>query len=476
MFFKTTISGVNNNTSLFRLNDDSSTEYIFNVKHISDIVDYGGGSRFSIVNNYNSRWAPTVITCSTSQSDVISTFDNVTMSDVYTASCFKDNNIAKDVLAKDILTENIVLIYSHHNPSYSWLIYDNGYRLTKVLINDTLDDILFLLMVVSSDYLVLTSQGDGTGITTIKFEVSDNVILSLSGTARFYSDAAGTLDESATWTITPGALRTYYLKCPSGTAELYFSDISKVIKWGDIEPKYYRIGAIDGWLGNINAPSISGNLKVFTSIQTIVVGTSNTLSATLAELSTSIINIVLHDNNSLSGKFSELPPLIEMVSLRGTYFNLIGDIVDIPDTIVSFELISSDATPHPLITGVISSLSTKLSLKLFIISMYGHTIGGDIADLPPLVIVPTINHGIIPIIYTSGRIWSDNMESVSFRSYSVGLTSTEVDNLLIDLADTTWQSVSWADLHLNFANEPRTAASDAAVLALQGMGVDVNTN
>ena len=55
-----------------------------------------------------------------------------------------------------------------------------------------------------------------------------------------------------------------------------------------------------------------------------------------------------------------------------------------------------------------------------------------------------------------------------------GLDSTEIDNLLIDLSGTTWTSSKI--ITLTGTNAARTAASDAAVSTLEGMGVTVTTN
>jgi len=59
----------------------------------------------------------------------------------------------------------------------------------------------------------LLSTGDGSGVATLSMESSESVKVILSDFGKFYTDAAGTLGESDTWTITPGAVRTIYLRC-----------------------------------------------------------------------------------------------------------------------------------------------------------------------------------------------------------------------------------------------------------------------
>lgn len=96
---------------------------------------------------------------------------------------------------------------------------------------------------------LLTSVGTGAGVTTVKMQVSSNITVTLGANAKFYSDAGGTADESATWAITSGALRTIYLKCTTGTATMTFSDATKVTKWGD--------SANDGWASPANSARIT---------------------------------------------------------------------------------------------------------------------------------------------------------------------------------------------------------------------------
>lgn len=76
--------------------------------------------------------------------------------------------------------------------------------------------------------------------------------------------------------------------------------------------------------------------------------------------------------------------------------------------------------------------------------------------------------------YTS-KTWVPGMRY--FYLYTVspgGLNSTEVDNLLIDLAATTWTVDK--KIYILGTNAARTSASDAAVASLISMGVSVTTN
>ena len=100
---------------------------------------------------------------------------------------------------------------------------------------------------------VLTSTGDGSGVSTIRlyFQTTD-VVATLDGTGKFYSDSGGTTDESSTYTFVAGDLRTRYLKVPSGTSNLLIFAKGNWLKFGDNIPS--------GWESSTNAASLAFTL------------------------------------------------------------------------------------------------------------------------------------------------------------------------------------------------------------------------
>jgi len=111
-------------------------------------------------------------------------------------------------------------------------------------------------------YATLTPTGTGAGIATLAMEVSENQTFEIiSGNARFYSDAGGTSDESTTWSITTGALRTIYMKATSGNSILNIPKPNKITVWG---------GGSDGWSSSTNAPYLyieQSKLSILTQIR-----------------------------------------------------------------------------------------------------------------------------------------------------------------------------------------------------------------
>ena len=121
-------------------------------------------------------------------------------------------------------------------------------------------------------YATLTSTGTGAGVSTLRLEVSENQTLEIiSGTARFYTDAGGTTGESTTWSVTTGALRTIYLKAPSGSSVLNIPKPNKVTKCGN--------SGTDGWISSTNAASIGIEVGKLALNELRITGTSTLTGA-----------------------------------------------------------------------------------------------------------------------------------------------------------------------------------------------------
>ena len=145
-----------------------------------------------------------------------------------------------------------------------------------------------------------------------------------------------------------------------------------------------------------------------------------------------------------------------------------GDIANLPSVMTVFNCYGFNT-----VSGDIANLPSVMSG--FLCSGF-NTISGDIANLPS-VMTNFLCYGSNTISdYTAGRTWANNQQRVYLApTAGYGLSSTEVDNLLIDLANVaawTGDKVVW----LAGNNAARTAASDAAVATLQGLGVTVTTN
>jgi hypothetical protein len=163
--------------------------------------------------------------------------------------------------------------------------------------------------------LLLTSTGDGSGVAQLGMTASEDTVITLGDNAKFYSDAAGTLDESSTLVI--GTTETTrYVKCTTGTATYTIAD-NKITRWD--------ISDGDGWDAGTNAPSIGGSIETLTSLTFLYVYGSNTLSGSVAGLTSLTFLYVLGDN-TLTGSVAGLTSLTTLYVLGDN--TLTGDMSD----------------------------------------------------------------------------------------------------------------------------------------------------
>lgn len=263
----------------------------------------------------------------------------------------------------------------------------------------------------------LTSTGTGAGVSTLRLWVTEDITLTLDGTARFYDNSAGTVNEGTTRTVTAGAMRTFYLKVPSGTATLNMSDGLQVERWGD--------NTICGWISSKNAARIGGSIEDLVNLTFLYVTGSNPLSGSVAAL-TKLTYLRVEGSNTLTGSVAALTKL--------TYLYVIGS----------------------------------------------NTLSGDIGGLGTAAMV----NGITKLVltgqnqmadYTAGATWSLNDSSTINPAPGYGYSSTEIDNMLIDMAASLPVVVN-KSITLQGSSAGRTSASDAAVTILNGKGWSVITN
>ena len=115
---------------------------------------------------------------------------------------------------------------------------------------------------------VLTSTGAGTGVSTVRFRFNTtDIVATLDGNGKFYSDSGGTTDESASYTFVAGALRTRYLKVTSGTSKLLIFAKGNWISFGDASNA--------GWTSGADAASMEWSCSTVNTLENLYIsGTS----------------------------------------------------------------------------------------------------------------------------------------------------------------------------------------------------------
>jgi len=383
----------------------------------------------------------------------------------------------------------------------------------------SLDSSGFLYFYVESFPFMLTSTGNGTGVSTLQVTVSATTTFTLDGVARFYSDAAGTLDESTTWAPTAGGTRTIYLKCTSGSSNMWISanTVTKINSWssstnaaslsGDISKltvltyvnvsgnntlsssvsgltslTYLRISGSNTLSGSVAAltgltyiyvtgsNTLSGSITALTSLTFLSVGGNNTLSGSVTALTGLTIMSVV-GSNTLSGSVAALTSLTvlqvtgsntlsgSVAALTGlTYVEIYGSNTVSGSVAALTSLSTLAVTGSNTLSGSITAL-TSLTVLLV---QGNNTISGDLNPIVSDLTTCTLNPCAM-VDYTSGATWHNATITIN-PADGYGYSSAEIDSMLIDMAASN--TMSGRTITLQGSSAARTAASDAAVTKL----------
>jgi len=186
---------------------------------------------------------------------------------------------------------------------------------------------------------------------------------------------------------------------------------------------------------------------------------------------------------SVTGDIQNLPIGASTYNFKST--SLIGDIQNLPAGASTYNFpftsVSGDIQNLPTgastykfantsVTGDIQNLPTGASTYTF----NGTSVTGDIASYRSLTSNLSnyfINNSDVST-YSSGS-YSVDVTGARIRVQELGLSSTEVDNFLIDLEAS---GASSGTLNIAGTNAARTSSSDAAVSALQSRGWSITVN
>lgn len=168
----------------------------------------------------------------------------------------------------------------------------------------------------------------------------------------------------------------------------------------------------------------------------------------------------------ISFDLADLPAGVTYVYCTGSN-TVFGDIGGLPRGVTEFYCLG-----NCVITGDVAGLPATLQL----IDCNGsNTISGDIGDLPAVSTYVKIRGSNTISDYTT-KLWTTKPgKCIVIPTGAGGLSTAEVDQLLIDLdADCEW--VAGNAITLTGANAARSAASNAAVASMEGEGATVTTN
>ena len=218
----------------------------------------------------------------------------------------------------------------------------------------------------------------------------------------------------------------------------------------------------------------------------------NTTTGSIANLPSSLIYYNSGGYNTTTGNIANLPSSLGYYASTG-YNKTTGDIGLLPSSLFYYYNWGSNTT-----YGNIASFSSNLT-QFF--NVGSNSITGDLANLKSTMVtfycesdyqstygnlynLPSdinlyYNYGCMTSSFTASggptKSWNNLNIFRHLPKNGYGLTSSEVDQLLISLNTGTW-SGSGKALNLTGNNGPRTIDSDTAVLGLSAKGVQVRVN
>lgn len=283
---------------------------------------------------------------------------------------------------------------------------------------------------IGSDYtyyaMLLTATGTGAGVSTLRLLTTVSHTAILTGLSKFYTDAAGTANESATWQITSGALRTIYIRCPSATAKL-------LIKVRTIQRLGSDATTNNGWASSTNAPSLSADLSKFIIATHIALTGTNTLSGDFSGLLQLIYFYIPASGATATANITNLINLV-MMTYQAVGGNLSGNITNL-NAIDQLKV----TTPNTL-TGSVNGKVNSTYLQ----ATGTNTIGGELAEtglinnLSYLYFNPS---GQFTYSSTGHNVWA-NLQIRIYPVVGAGMTAAHQANMIIDIANSPVGPVS----------------------------------
>ena len=181
----------------------------------------------------------------------------------------------------------------------------------------------------------------------------------------------------------------------------------------------------------------------------------NTLSGDFASwVSTSIINFAVTGINTIDGDTASIPSTIQSLELDGLN-TVYGDIGDLPTGLINLQLSGNttvsgstkDFPPNMEViviggTNTVFDAIESLPLTATYVRIEGNnTLGGDLSIIPSGITYFVIAGDNTITTYSTPRVWALNFETLRIDSPFSGFDTTEVDQILTDLAATSWDKL-----------------------------------
>ena len=324
----------------------------------------------------------------------------------------------------------------------------------------------------------LAATGTGAGVFTLRLYTTVTSTAYISGIGRFYTDAAGTLGEATSRTLTANALTTLYVRLASGSAYVLvdnasaipcfgsttfggyhyaFTEATNAPKINGMDISYLRYCTMIRINTNLNLSVINGSIAGLTSLTYLYLsGSQLTCSGSVAGL-TSLTALVLEGSQlTCSGSVAGLTSLTYLY-LSGNLLTCSGSVAGLT-ALTALSLIGNLLTCSGSIAGLTALTSLSLSGNLL-------TCSGSVKELLKKQTNWYINGSGLSIYYETPDYFPASIDR--YYLASAAITSSMADQIFIDLAASS--VMASGSNKLLAIPSPGGAVSDASLAARNTM-------
>ena len=191
----------------------------------------------------------------------------------------------------------------------------------------------------------LAATGTGAGVFTLRLYTTVPSTAYISGIGRFYTDAAGTLGEATSRTLTANALTTLYVRLASGSAYVLVDNASAIPCFGSTTFGGYHYAFTEA----TNAPKINGMDISYLKYATVIrINTNLNLSAIKGSISglTQLTYLYLNGNLlTCSGSVAGLTALTYLY-LNGSQLTCSGSVKELLKKLTTWYIFGSGITVY----------------------------------------------------------------------------------------------------------------------------------
>ncbi len=320
----------------------------------------------------------------------------------------------------------------------------------------------------------LAATGTGAGVFTLRLYSTVTSTAYISGIGRFYTDAAGTLGEATSRTLTANALTTLYVRLSSGSAYVLVDNASSISCFGSLThggvhyafteatnaPKingmdisYLKYCTEIRISSNLNLSVIKGSVAGLTALTTLILsGSLLTCSGSVAGL-TQLTTLILSGSLlTCSGSVAGLTQL--------TTLNLGGSLLTCSGSVAGLTQLTFLALGGSLLTcsGSVAGLT-----QLTFLALGGSllTCSGSVKELLKKLTNWYISGAGLTVYYETPDYFPATIDRYYLQSAAI--TDAMADQMFIDLAASP--VVASGSTKLLAVPSPGGAVSDASLAA-----------